>query len=211
MLFRENLVPYDRNSGSYWSQMRMVSIHGPRIETKAEPVSMFETDFSLVSTHYPEAEILSDSCSGLVGCRHKDVADEVEPGNSNTGLLNSGKNYFGLIRDDRAMVFTLDSFEEKTKIYNVSFSGKRVLVVGNKELNFIAAFETSGIGQNNFSALQDQFPNVFSDDHGNVYNIFGVLVSGPQKGEQLPAASAYRAKGFAWESLFTTVELFDNQ
>lgn len=210
MLFRENLVPYDRNTGSYWSQMRMVSIFGPRIETKAEPVTLFETDFSLISAYFPEAEILSDSCAGLAGCRHKDVADEVEPGNSNTGLLDSGKEYFGLIRDDRSMVFMLDSFEENTRTYTVSFFGKKILVVGNKTLNFIVAFETSGMGQNSFEAIEGQFPIVFGDDNGNVYNIFGVVVSGPRIGEQLIPASAYRAKGFAWESLFTSVELFEN-
>jgi hypothetical protein len=209
MLFRENLVPYDRNTGSYWSQMRMVSIHGTRIETRAEPVPFFETDFSLIRTHYPEAEILSDSCSGLIGCRHKDATDEVAPGNSSAGLLEPGKEYFGVVREERAVVFSLDSFEAQTRIYDVSLPGKKVLVVGNQGLNFIAAFETSGLGQITFNA-KDPFPIAFGDDKGNVYNIFGVVTAGPQKGEQLPPASAYRAKGFAWESIFTTVELFDN-
>lgn len=213
MLYQENLVPYDRNTGSYWSQMRMLCIHGDNIESVPDVGLMFETDFKLLSNYFPEAAILADSEPLPLPQPHplgfyKDATDDIEPGGSSSDLLNPGEYYYGAISNNRALVFSMDMFDNQIKIYSPSFYGKQLLVVGQKEKNFIVAFELSNSPGKNISPVIDQFPVIMQDEIGNKYDVFGVVVTGPDKGAQLNPAQGYRAKGFAWTFIFNPVKLY---
>ncbi len=213
MLFRDNLIPYDRNTGSYWSQMLSLCIHGELIGTEPEAIFLFETDFGLVSSFFPEAEILADPFPGPVpsstsSYNFKSINDEIEPGTSSDPVLEPGRYYYGIPYNDRVLIFPEELFTGGTKAYESAAGGKSIIVLGNNELNFIIAFSRSGTSGKNFQAIQNLFPVVVNDHKGNEYNVFGKVESGPDEGFFLDPAGGYKAKGFAWESLFSRVEIF---
>lgn len=60
LLFNTNLMPYDRATDSYWSQMRFDCVKGAAIGTKAEPIALVETDWNTMVQMYPDAKIVSE-------------------------------------------------------------------------------------------------------------------------------------------------------
>jgi len=215
MLYQENLVPYDRNTGSAWSQMLMLCIHGDLIETVPEPTLMFETDFELISSLFPDAEILVDpfpapSNNSQQALIYKNSDDEINPGDgTGSELLAPGTYYYGVIDRDRVVAFETDMFDNGIKIFKVGIRGKSLIVAGSSQDNFVVSFELNGNVGSDMIALQDQLPLIMEDASGNKYDLFGRVVAGPQKGLSLKPGRGYQAKGFAWESIFNTVEIFD--
>lgn len=214
MLFRDNLIPYDRNTGSYWSQMRNQCVHGEHIESVPRPGMIFETDFRMLSSYFPSAEILTGSsgnaCTDSTCNLHLSSIPQKSAAASNDHI-QPGEYYYGLINRDRAKLFGMDMFEPGVRVYSFGFSGKKMIVAGNKAMNVVVSFETTGSAAGEMTALQDQFPVIMEDGKGNVYDIFGRVATGPQKGNELTPAMGYRAKGFAWESLFESAEIYKDQ
>lgn len=61
LLYNTNLVLYDREINSLWSQMLQVSINGNQISTKPEILSAIETRWDSWFAMYPDTQVLSES------------------------------------------------------------------------------------------------------------------------------------------------------
>ena len=59
LLYNSNLIPYDRNTESFWSQMRLDCIHGDLINYKAESYTVIETTWKTWKTIFPNTKVLS--------------------------------------------------------------------------------------------------------------------------------------------------------
>ena len=59
LLYNSNLMPYDRNTKSFWSQMRLDCIHGDLINYKAESYTVIETTWKTWKTIFPNTKVLS--------------------------------------------------------------------------------------------------------------------------------------------------------
>ena len=214
MLFRDNLIPYDRNSGSFWSQMRMICVNGPNIETEAEPGMLFETRFEVVEAHFQDASILVDTATHICTdsiCHLKSVESTSEIRTATEDGIEPGQSYFGVIERGYALLFSPDLFTPGWKVFTLGFRGRQLIVAGNAGMDIYVAFEAAGDEGAGIYALQDQFPVIMKDAGGNSYDVFGRVVGGPRQGEQHRAARGYRAMGFAWADLFERVDLFPNQ
>lgn len=217
MLYHDNLVLYDRNTHSYWSQMLMLCIHGEMIESVPQVELVFESDFGFVKQHFPEARVLMKPDDDIPGPstdpkKYKDVHDDVEPGSEDDErILNPGEYYFGVVRGMDVKIFSWDLFPAEQAVITTSFRGKKLIVAGSPEQNFIVAFEAKGQVGLEMKSIEGQFPVIMEDGKGNQFTLFGEVVSGPDVGVRLKPARAYRAKGFAWESIFSRVELVTAQ
>ena len=54
---------------------------------------------------------------------------------------------------------------------------------------------------------ENQFPNIIADTNGNIYNIFGYAISGPDKGLQLKSPRAYVAQLWAWKDFYNDTNI----
>ncbi|MCI4667795.1 MAG: DUF3179 domain-containing protein [Bacteroidia bacterium] len=59
LLYNTNLIPYDRKSDSYWSQMRFDCIFGENKGEQAELISLVETTWQTWVNMYPETEVMT--------------------------------------------------------------------------------------------------------------------------------------------------------
>ncbi len=59
LLYNSNLVPYDRNTDSYWSQMRLDCIKGSRKGEKIETTQLIETTWGTWKNIYPNTQVVS--------------------------------------------------------------------------------------------------------------------------------------------------------
>ncbi len=59
LLYNSNLVPYDRETDSYWSQMRLDCIKGSRKGEKIETIQLIETTWGTWKNIYPNTQVVS--------------------------------------------------------------------------------------------------------------------------------------------------------
>ena len=96
-------------------------------------------------------------------------------------------------------------------VKNLVLNDLEVLLVNSSALNFFQAFDriTKDGVILEFSPLQKSFPEIVEDQFGNVYNVFGVAVSGPDIGRKLKALHSGLGYWFAWSSTFPKIVFGD--
>jgi len=218
LLYNSNLLLYDRESGSVWSQLLQLAVFGPRQGEQPENIRVFETTFTTLKSMYPDALVLSRDTG------HFFNYDDYPYGNYQDDLalifsvsrldsrMHTKQRVIGIHEGSSSKVYQLGAFGATTQTINDQFNNQSIVVVGNSALSFAAIYSRVLADGTilNFSPLNDDLPNVMSDDEGNVWDIFGTAVSGPRAGEQLAATRSYVAMWFAWVSHFDNVEIYFN-
>ena len=59
LLYNSNLILYDRETGSYWSQMLQLAVNGPRIRENPTTIQIVETQFSTLQQMFPDAMVMT--------------------------------------------------------------------------------------------------------------------------------------------------------
>ena len=198
-LYHDNIMPTDIETGSIWSQMLMRGVSGKHDFKSHGTYNVVETDWKTVKTKFPNAsiynEIIEDAGPG--------INVETEPTNRDFyryGILS------GIIKNT-VHIFNYDLFDkEGLTLYSTLITGKRVLVVGNEDLNFISSYfidnatEYSQDTTNSFN---------FKDNKGNTYNAMGLIIDGPDKNLQLDSPKAYTAAWVAWQDFFEDFVIYE--
>ncbi len=198
-LFKDNLMPTDIETGSIWSQMLISGVSGTYDRKTPNTFNAVETDWSTVKTYFPEARVYNEFIEGAkVG-----VDVEAEPTNRDFhkyGIL-SGVNKITV------HIFEYSLFDtEALTLKNAFINGRSVLVVGNKDLNFISSYFVNG--STKFS-MDPNNPMNFKDSTGNTYNAMGLVLEGPDKGLQLDSPKAYTAAWSAWQNFFDNLVIHE--
>lgn len=218
LLFNSNLMLFDRESESVWSQMLQLSVTGERIGQRPEVVQVLETTFATLQSLYPEALVMTrdtghfrfydDYPYGL----YREVSDLLFPVSRTDNRLHAKERAIGIHADDRAKVYQIAGFGEATQTINDQFGNQSIVVVGNSSLDLAAIYSRQLADGTilSFDPVQDDLPNVMTDAEGNVWDVFGTAVAGPRTGEQLESVQSYTAMWFAWAAHFDTVEIHFN-
>lgn len=199
-LYNSNLVPYDRLTESYWSQMTLRGIKGSMGGTELQPGFLLHTIYATATAGYPDALVLapadsSHTCDSI--CR--------------TGVNNKAgteflSGFFGVIIRDQVLLFDRSQFPEKMQVIQTLFQGQRLVIAGNRELELTVAFKYQGA--KTFVPVDNQLPVIMADQEGNRYDMMGNIVDGPQTGQRLEVPFSYSAKEFAWISFFDEIIYF---
>lgn len=210
MLYNDNLIPYDRQTGSHWSQMGNLCINGDLIGHESETRLLIETKFSTIKTAYPDALVLSHvDCVDGVCVRYKSGSDYGDPTDENGNDILIDSRYFGIAKDQETILFSLNLFVENTTILQTRFKGQNIIVAGNKNLNYFASFVfVKDSPDETIFAINDELPLIMGDSRGNRYDLFGTVLSGPDKGKQLASPNAFIANSFAWNDIFSDIKVF---
>lgn len=191
-LFNNNLMPTDIETESIWSQMLIRGISGKHDLKFPNTYNAVETDWKTVKTLFPKAKIYNEFIEGA------EVAAEVETEPTNRDFYRYG--ILSGINNIIVHSFNYDLFEaEGLTLKYTLITGKKVLVVGNKELNFISSYFIDGTTE--FSVDPSNKMH-FQDNRGNTYNAMGLVLEGPDKHLQLDSPKAYTAAWVAWQDFF---------
>ena len=223
LLYRNNLVMYDRNTGSVWSQMQMRSVGGEFSGTDINHVQLIETSWADWKAMYPDSEVLTtDTGFGrnynifvygegyttnnndiLFPIRNED--DRLERKNRVHTLLPSGAN-----EESEVQSYAFKDFGPETTIHEDTFSGNNYLIVGNNELSLMNSFRLETEFEQNleFTPLDlSELPALMTDQHGNYWDAFGYALEGPDKGKQLTASRSFSGFWFAFADFYPNVNL----
>jgi Protein of unknown function (DUF3179) len=219
LLYNSNLLPYDRETGSLWSQMLELSVNGNRVLERPERLQVIESTWGTIAGMYPDAVQMTRNTG------HDRDYDDYPYGSfkQDAGLL------FPVLNVDNRMhpktrvigirfnagqsrVYQLGAFGSTTQVINDQFFDQAIVVFGNSSRNIAAIYrrELEDGTILNFAPSSDALPVVMTDDEGNSWDVFGEAVSGPRTGTQLATTSSYTAYWFAWVAHFVNTEIYFN-
>jgi hypothetical protein len=219
LLYNSNLIPYDRQTDSNWSQIRLDCVNGNMIGTDIETFTLLETTWKTWKEMYPSTMVISTNTG------HSRDYDRYPYGSyrTNNGYLifpvaNEDKRIpvkervHGIVASGNAKVYPFSLFGEEVTLIMDSFKDEDFVVVGNNSDNFAVSFKRDpGDGTAiSFSAVQDQYPVVMTDEEGNMWDVFGTAVSGPRSGMRLQHARSFIGYWFSFAAFFPSVSIHEN-
>jgi hypothetical protein len=218
LLYNNNVILYDRETDSNWSQMLQQSVNGERMRERPEKFQVLEMAFSTLKAAYPDAMVMTRETTYD---RDYDVDPYIHY-TANEGLLYpvsfvDGRLFLkarvlGIRSGTVSRVYQVESFGPLTQTINDQFEDQSIVVVGNTDLD-IAVIYSRVLADGtilSFSPLENALPNIMTDTEGNVWDVFGTAVSGPRAGEQLAMTESYVAMWFAWAAFFRDPEIYFN-
>jgi hypothetical protein len=227
LLYNSNLLLFDRQTNSLWSQMYQESVNGSRINELPERLQVIEAAYGTLLRMFPDAMLMTRATGHIRdypvypygeyrtnGGLLFDISNRdnrIHPKTRVVGVRVS-EGVDGITDNVLSKVYQLVGFGSTMQTINDQVGNLSIVVVGNTLLNFALIYNREMPDGTilNFSPIEDDLPNVMSDDEGNVWNVFGAAVSGPRTGEQLEPTNSYVAYWFAWAAHFPGADIHFN-
>jgi len=216
LLYNNNLIPYDRATDSYWSQMMNMCVAGPLAGYVVETIPVVETSWKTWREMYPQTLVVSTNTGypqsyGTYPYGNYQNDDEMLlfPISNDDHRLPRKERVHGIIIRNQTRVYRFATFPDSIIALNDVLAGEALLVIGSSAGNFIVTYYRR-LGDGSlltFEPTQGQLPAVATDSEGNVWSIFGEALSGPRAGQRLVPAKSYNAYWFAWAAFFPEAEI----
>ena len=231
LLYNSNLIPYDRATDSYWSQILLKSVRGQHSGENAHVYNLIETTWRTWKTLFPSTKVVSTNTGHS---RNYDVfpygnyrSNNVVyfPVDNKDTRLSPKERVLGVLISDQAKAYSFDVFYSVTQtgsdvdkdlidpisVINDTLNNKDIVVIGSQTYNFAVAYKrTMSDGTSlEFQPVQDGLPIVMIDSEGTSWNIMGRAVSGPRAGTQLSKINQFIGYWFAWAAFYPDIELYE--
>ncbi len=208
LLYNSNLIPYDRQTGSNWSQMLSKAVNGNLIDTEATAIRLVETDWKTWRTMYPHTRILSVDTGysrsygeypyGDYRTNHDFIVFPVQK----DGRLPAKERVHAITDRGAARVYRFVDMITQQMVRD-TFKGKEYLIVGNED--FIVSFELdAGTSNLNFYYTYSGSEVILTDDEGNDWNVFGEATYGPRTGQALKSSHSFMGYWFSIPAFYAT-------
>lgn len=216
LLYNANLILYDRNTGSNWSQLKLECVNGDLIGDKPELISVIETTWGTWKTLYPDTKILStatgfdrdygNSSSPYGDYRWNHNRFIFPPAFVNSALPNKERVH-AIIDGDNSKVYQFHHFTNGKAITEV-YNGWKYLIVGNENLIYsykLVGEHTDLLFEYDFNSSEGVF---FKDNEGNKWSVIGEAIEGSRTGEKLLASKSVISYWFAIAVFYPTPEIY---
>ena len=215
LLYNSNLILYDRNTDSNWSQIKLECVNGELIGDKPELTNIIETNWKTWKFLYPNSKVLSTETSFSRNYDKYPYGDYktnqgyfiFRPSIINNDLPNKERIY-AIIDDDQSTVYQFSSFQNGHVVKD-TFKDKQYLVVGNEHI--IKAFNLNNTHADLTFSYNISTPgSFFKDTQGNKWSVFGEAIDGPRKGEKLVPAKSVVSFWFAIAAFYPNPKIYSN-
>ena len=198
LLYGNNLILYDHETESNWSQLLLKCINGVLIKDAPIVESIIETNWKTWKTLYPNSLVL------------KGTSEQTSNNNNNSDSTPAGKErlYTIINKDEKSKTYNFNTFTNGNVIKDV-FNNKTYLVIGNE--NLIVSFELSDTQKDlEFNYSFNNTTSFFSDNEGNTWSAFGLALSGLRKGNQLKATTSVVGFTIAIDEFYPNALTYSN-
>lgn len=214
LLYNTNLIPYDRETDSNWSQILNESVNGTLLGEKADLIQLFETDWNTWKRLYPNSKVLSTN-TGFSRTYGRSPYGDYNTNNNRflfpvpkDSRLPSKERVLAIVDGENAKAYRFNSFTT-VNTFKDSFLSKNYVLAGNQ--NFIVSFELES------NTIDLEFEYVYNglseillkDNEGTEWNVFGEAVSGPRTGAKLKSADSFMGFWFSIPAFYNTI-IFEN-
>ncbi len=207
MLWRDNLVMYDRQTDSWWAQGSGRAIRGPKRGTQLEQVVSDMMTWKEWRALHPRTRVLAPEATrdragrDVYASYHRSGSIGVTGRTRSAGALDAKAQVLGfrLGRDS----FAVDT-ERLTRdpVMQTDAGGTPVVVVASPDRSSARAFVAGG---HTFRDVREDAGRVLMTDEqtGSQWDAFaGRAVSGSLAGQQLEPVVAHLSYWFSWHSFF---------
>lgn len=215
LLYNSNLILYDRDTDSLWSQMLMLCVNGPKIRTVPQMIHVIETTWATWQLLFPNSQVLSID-TGFFGSytypygNYKTSDSLLFPVSNEDNRLHKKERVHGVyITSDITKTYPIRNFTAALEVVNDTVGGVDIVTVGSNSLNLAVSFERTLDGTVlTFAPVQNELPVVLEDNEGTKWDVFGRGISGPRAGSQLTPTLSYNAYWFAWAAFFPGADIW---
>lgn len=217
LLFNSNLIPYDRGSNSNWSQIRLDCVQGELKGRKVETFHLVETTWLTWKKMYPGTKVLSKNTGYSrdygrypYGNYRTDNDNLIFPVANEDDRIPNKERVLGIINAGSVRVYRFADFGETVSVIQDTLRGKDIVITGNSKDNFMLAFVNDpgdGVALS-FSAVQDQYPVVMTDDEGNMWDVSGRAVAGTRKDAQLVLLPSFLGYWFSFAAFYPDLTIY---
>ncbi|WP_412987850.1 DUF3179 domain-containing protein [Pontimicrobium sp. IMCC45349] len=215
LLYKSNLILYDRETNSHWSQLRLDCINGELIGNEPELKNIIETNWGTWKTMYPNTKVMTLNTGfnrdydeypyGPYKTDHDFFLFNVSPLNNN---LPNKERVFAIIDNGYSKVYRFSSFQNG-KVLKEIINNKTFLIVGNE--NTINAFELTGsLMDLEYEYVYNHSQSFFSDSEGNEWTISGKAISGLRENWQLKHIKSLVSYWFAIAAFYPQPDIYQN-
>ena len=214
LLYNSNLMPYDRNTDSTWSQQRMECVNGRLVESTPDAIVLTETTLRTWVEAYPDTEIMNEDTGFGRSYGNYPYGDYrtnqqriLFPLSNADTRLPSKERVLGILMDDKSFAVPFNTDNTETEVFQKELDGEDVVIARNTTKNFIQAF-------NNPDKLEFEAVNngtgIMKDNAGNTYDLTGNVVSGPSAGSRLTQPVSFIGYFFSWGTFYPGIEIIEN-
>ena len=209
LLFNTNLMPYDRETGSIWSQQRLDCVNGPLIGQQAENYSLVEMSWGTWKRAYPDSDVLNLSTGfsrDYSRYPYNDYRTNDErllfPIDNRDDRLPLKERVLGVVIGDEQKAYPFEDSTTDIEVFSDVVDDVDLVIARSTIDNFIVAFETNG--KSGFEALQNDLPKIMRDADGNVYDLLGES----KTTEDLKLPIQFIGYWFSWGTFYPDIEIF---
>ncbi|MDW3195902.1 MAG: DUF3179 domain-containing protein [Cytophagales bacterium] len=216
LLYNSNLIPYDRVTDSYWSQMLNESVSGQLINQAIAQYPVSEMTFAAFKEAFPNGRVLTRSTGfnrtyGLYPYgSYLSTNNTLFPVDRSDDRIFAKERVLGVQAGGITRVYQLSLFEE-TNIVLDNLDGQDLIIFGNQTQGFANAYLARALNNETLTleSIDGENGVVARDQFGNEWNLFGEAVSGPDAAVSLLPAPGYIGFYFAWVAFNADVEIFE--
>jgi len=211
-LYNTNLMPYDRASDSYWSQLRLDCVNGPLINSRIETFPVIETTWNTWKNMYPNSLVMTLETGFSRNYNLFPYGDYVTNNNNLLFPVNNVDNrlpakdrVLAVLSNSQNKLYPLGEFGDG-RIVMDNFDTNEILVFGSQTRNFLTVFYNEGLENVTYVSGTDEV--VAEDSNGNKISISGKIVEGPLAGKQLLEVESILGYYFALAAFYPDIEIF---
>jgi hypothetical protein len=213
LLYNSNLIPYDRKTGSNWSQIRLECVNGSLIGVDPVILPLVEMPWKTWKKLFPGSMVISTSTghSRSYGSypygNYKTSNTLIFPANPSDDRLHPKERVLSIVQGGSAKVYRFENFGVGGSVIQDEFKGTDLVIAGSRDGYMVAYNAKTWDGHvPEFSTGVDG--GIIMDKEGNEWNLFGTAVSGPRKGEQLKPVKSFMAYWFSIGAFYPEPELY---
>lgn len=215
LLYNSNIIPYDRETGSNWSQMLLKSINGSRSGLLSANYNLIETSWKTWKLMYPNTKVVSSNIGYSRNYGSYPYGDYrtsdflLFPVNNYDDRLPNKERVLGILLSGRSKAYSIEDFSDTISIISDVVDNELLVITGSKEKNFIVAYKRELDGTVlSFTPVQNALPVIMKDNEGSRWDVLGNAVSGPRMGKKLKSVTQFMGYWFAWAAFYPEVELY---
>lgn len=217
LLYNSNLIPYDRETDSEWSQLLLTSIHGENKGEEAELIQVIETSWRTWRQMYPNTQVMNTNTGferryGLYPYGDYLTNNSlIFPVNPLNDLYHKKERFLGVLQGQFLKAYRFSAVNHSPiEVRPDIFAGVPLVIVGSDSKNFLVAYQSKleDGTELNFTAVQNELPVVMKDQEGNKWDVFGEAVSGPRQGTRLVKMKQSIGFWFALAAFYPNPEVF---
>lgn len=217
LLYNSNLIPYDRETDSLWSQMRLDCVNGELKGMEVETYPVVETTWLTWKKMYPGTKVLSRNTGYNLsygnypyGNYRTEDSYLIFPVANEDNRIPNKERVLGVVLDGVVRIYKFTDFGESLNVLQDSLEGNKLVIIGSHEDNFMLAFRNNTEDETmlSFSAVLDRYPVVMKDNEGNMWDVKGRAVAGPRSGDSLGIIPSFMGYWFSFAAFYPDLTIY---